>query len=146
VVGVRLVVERRDLAVACRPVQADRLVQGAVGFQPDGTGTMRRGPGLELGQQPSAQPQPADPGRDPHPLDLRRGAAVELERTAPDRLAVQRGQQEQSRGRGHLVLGGGDAPGWVETALEAARQLGDVGLDGPAGVRVPRVAHGDLDG
>jgi hypothetical protein len=55
VVGVGLVVERGDLTVARRPVQADRLTQGAVGFQLDRADALSRGLTLQLGQQPSAQ-------------------------------------------------------------------------------------------
>jgi hypothetical protein len=53
--GVGLVVERFDLAVACGPVQADRLAQGAVGFQLDRADAVRRGLRLQFGQEPPAQ-------------------------------------------------------------------------------------------
>jgi len=143
--GVGLVVERRDLAVASGPVQADRLAQGVVGFQLDRANPVRRGLRLQFGQQPPAQAQPADRRGDPHPLDMRGRVVVELEDSASDRLAVQGGKQEQARGRGHLVVAGGDAPGRVKALLEALRQLGLVGPDGVAGVRVPGIAHPDLD-
>jgi len=145
VVGVGLVVEPRHLAVAGRPVQAERLAQGTVGLQLDRADAMGRGLRLQFGQEPPAQAQPADRRGDPHPLDMSRRVLVELEHPAPDRLGVQGGEQEQTRGRGHLLVGGGDAPGRVEPFLEAVRQFGEVGLDRPAGVRVPGVTDADLD-
>lgn len=144
-VGVALVVERGDLPVACRPVQADRLGQGAVGFQPQRADAPARGRGLQFGQQPAPETQPADLGGDPHPLDVRGRVAAELEHPAPDRLAVRGGEQEQPSGRGHLVVGGGDAPGRVESVLETARQFGGIGPDRVTGVRVPGVTRADLD-
>ncbi|HUB20999.1 MAG TPA: hypothetical protein VMA97_01180 [Streptosporangiaceae bacterium] len=144
-VGVRLLVERGHLPVACRPVQADRLGQGVVGFQLDGADAVRRSVCLQLGQEPPAQAQPADRLGDPHPLDMGRRGVMELQDPASDRLAVQGGQQEQPRRRGHLLVGGGDAPGRVESLLEALRQLGEVGLHGATRLRAPRVAPADLD-
>src|SRR4029077_19592697 len=104
VVGVGLIVERRDLAVASRPVQADRFVQGVVGFQLDGADAVGRGLGLQFGQQPASQSQPADLVGDPHALEMSRRVRVELEHPAPDRLGVQGSEQEQSRGRRHLLV------------------------------------------
>jgi len=60
VVGVRLVVERGDLAIPGRPVQADSLVQRAVGFQPQDADPMGRRVRLQLGEEPPAEPEPAD--------------------------------------------------------------------------------------
>jgi hypothetical protein len=140
------VAERRDLAVAGHPVQADRLAEGAVGLQPQHADAVRGGAGLELGQEPAAQAKPADAGGDPHPLDLGGTAGAELQRAAAGRLAVQGRDQEQPRGRGHLVVGRGDAPGRVEAAVEAPGQLLDVGPQAAPGVRFPRVAHADDDG
>ena len=142
--GVGLVVEGRHLPVAGRPVQAECLAQGTMGFQLDRADAMGRGLGLKFGQEPPSQAEPAGRRGDPHPLDVSR-VLVELEHPAPDRLGVQGGEQEQPRGRGHLVVGGGDAPGRIEPFLEAVRQLGDVGMDCPAGVRVPGVTHADPD-
>ena len=143
--GVELVVERGDLLVARRPVQADRLGQDAVGFQPQRANAPGRGRGLQFGQQPAPEPQPADLGGDPHPLDVRGRVVAELEHPAPDRLTAEGGEQEQPGGRGHLVVGGGDAPGRVESVLEAARQFGGIGPDRLPGVRVPGVTRDDLD-
>jgi hypothetical protein len=84
-------------------------------------------------------------GRDPHPLDLGRPVAVELERAAPDGLAVPGGDQQQARGRGQLIVVGRDAPAGVETAVEAAGQFAEVGPQAGAGVRAPGVAPGDPD-
>src|SRR5260370_488654 len=80
VVSVGLVVERRHLAVAGRPVQGDRLGQDPVGLQPQHPDAVRRGAGLQLGQEPAAQADPAGRRVPPHPLELRRGARVELHR------------------------------------------------------------------
>src|SRR6266700_874854 len=146
VVRVGLAIERGRLAVACRPVQADRLGQGAVGLQPQHADAVRDGAGLQLGQQPAAQAQAADFRGDPHPLDLGGRAGVELQCAAAGRLAVQGRDQEQARGRGHLVVGGGDAPGRVEAAVEAPGQLLDVGPQAAPGLRVPWVTHADHDG
>ncbi|HEY6405912.1 MAG TPA: protein kinase, partial [Ktedonobacteraceae bacterium] len=67
VVRVGLVVEGRHLPVAGRPVQRDRLGQRPVGLQPQHPDPLCRGSGLELGQQPAAEAEAADRGRDPHP-------------------------------------------------------------------------------
>ena len=69
---------------------------------------------------------------------------MELERAAADRFAVQGRDQEQARGRGHLVVGGRDAPGRVEAAVEAPGQLLDVGPQAVPRVGVPRIAPADL--
>jgi len=71
---------------------------------------------------------------------------VELQRAAAGRLSVQRRDQEQPRGRGHLVVGRGDAPGRVEAVVEAPGQLVLVGPQAAPGVRVPRIAHAGHDG
>ena len=138
VVGVGLVVERAHLAVAGRPVQADRLGQGAVGFQPQHGHPVRGGAGLQFGEQPPAEAEPAHGRGDPHPLDLRGRAGVELEPAAADRLRVQGGDQEQSGGRGHLVVVGREAPGRVEAAVEPAGPLIEVGPQAGACGGVPR--------
>jgi hypothetical protein len=44
---------------------------------------------------------------------------VELDRTAPDGLGVEGGDQQETRGWCQLFLVGGDAPGRVEAAVEA---------------------------
>jgi hypothetical protein len=146
VVGVGLVVERRYLAVAGRPVQADRLGQGAVGLQPQDAHAVCGGAGLQFGQETATQTQAADRTTDPHPLDLGGRAWVKLECAAADRLRVQGRDQEQPRGRGHLIIGGRDAAGRVEAAVEAPGQLLDVGPQAIPRVRVPGVAHTHHDG
>ena len=70
---------------------------------------------------------------------------MKLERAAADRLRVQGGDQEQARGRGHLVVGGRDAPARVEAAVEAAGQFLDVGPQAVPCVGVPWITHADLD-
>jgi hypothetical protein len=145
VVRVGLVVERRHLAVAGRPVQADRLAEALIGLQSQHAHAVSGGAGLQFGQETTPQADPADPRGDPHPLDLGGRAGVKLERAAADRLRVQRRDQEQARGRDHLVVGGRDAPGRVEAAVEAAGQLLDVGPQAVPGVGVPRIALADLD-
>jgi hypothetical protein len=74
---------------------------------------------LQVVEEPPAEPQPTGRGRDPHPLDLGGGTAVELERAASDGLAVGGGNQEETRGRRQLVVVGGDAAAGVEAAGEA---------------------------
>jgi hypothetical protein len=120
VVGVGLVVERGHLAIARRPVQADGLDEGAVGFQPQGADPPGRRVRLQLGEEPTPETDPSRRGGDPHPFDFGRGAAVEFERAAADRLAVQGGDQQEARGRGQLAVVGGDAAVGVEAAVEAA--------------------------
>jgi hypothetical protein len=44
---------------------------------------------------------------------------VELDRTAPDGLGVEGGDQQETRGWCQLFLVGGDAPGGIEAAVEA---------------------------
>jgi hypothetical protein len=145
VVRVRLVVERRHLAVARRPVQGDGLGQSLVRLQPQHTHAVPGGLGLKLGQEPAAKAEPAHGGGDPHPLDLGRILTMELQCAAAGRLPAQRRDQEQALRRGHLVVGGGVAAGRVEAGVEPGRQLVFVGAQAAAGVRVRRVAHADLD-
>ena len=68
---------------------------------------------------------------------------MELQRPAPDGLAVQGGDQEQPGGRGQLVVIGGDAPRRVEAAIEAPGQLAEIGPQAEPGIRPPGVAPGD---
>ncbi len=144
-VRVRLVVERRHLAIAGRQVQADRLAQGPVGLQTQDAHPVRGGASLQLGQEPAPQAKSADGRGHPHPLDLGGRAGVKLERSAADRLRVQGRDQEQASGPGHLVVGGRDAPGRVEAAVEATRQFLDVRSQAVPRVGMPRIALADLD-
>ena len=91
-----------------------------------------------------AEPEAADRGGDPHPLDLGRRVVVELERAAPDRLAVQGGDQQEAGGQREFLVVGGDAAGDVESAVEPVRQLGEVGPQAEPGVRMPGIAGADL--
>ena len=70
---------------------------------------------------------------------------MQLQRPAPDRLAVQRGDQEQTGWQGQLVVGGGDAQSRVEPCLEPFRELGAVGGHARAGEGVAWVEHLDAD-
>jgi hypothetical protein len=141
--GVRLVVERCYLAVPGRAVQADRLVQGAVGLQPYRAGAAVAGTVLQLGKQPAAEAEPADRGRHPHPLDLRGLVAVELQRAAADRLAAQGGDQEQPGRRAQLLVIRRDAQRRVEPVVEAARQFAEVGAHAAPRLGLPRAALRD---
>src|SRR3954454_3522167 len=74
VVGERLRVERRHIAVAGRAVEADRLGEVAVGLQPGDGGAAAGGFGLQLAEQPAAEAEAARGRGDPHALDVRRAA------------------------------------------------------------------------
>jgi len=144
VLGVGLVVERRDLAVTRGAVQGDGLGQRPVGFELDGEHLAGRRSLFKLGQQTAAETQAADGRGDPHPLDVGGRAGRELDATAADGLVVQRGHQEQARGRGQLLLAH-RAAGRVEAAVKAAGYLTEVGLQAESGVRMARIPLGHLD-
>src|SRR3982074_2110803 len=98
-VCVGFVVERRDLDEAGGPVEADRFDEGLVGLEPDSPGATLGGELLELAQEAAAAAGAAGGLDNPHPLDIRGLAAVELESPAADRLRSQRCHEEQA-GRG----------------------------------------------
>ena len=129
VVGVRLVIERCNLAVSRRSVQVDRLGQGSVGLE---TGTCRAsasGARFELAQEPPPEAESASRRGDPHALDLSGIAAVELESAATDRLIPQPGDQDQSSGFAEFVSIGRDAALRVESSLEPLVELREVRLE-----------------
>src|ERR1041384_2249502 len=82
VVGVRLVVERGDLAIAGRAIHRDRLDERAVGLEPDHARAVLAGARLELGEQAATDAEAARRRGHPHALDLGGRAAMELERAA----------------------------------------------------------------
>src|SRR5215813_4245400 len=98
VVCVWLVVERRNLAIACRAVESDRLGQAVIRFKPKHAGAAVACESLEFGQESSSKTQAASRWRDPHPFELCGAAAVELQRAAADGRAVQRRNGEQPGG------------------------------------------------
>src|SRR2546422_11063880 len=104
---VRLVIEGPHLAVSAAPVEGLRLGQGLVGLEPEQRYAPFPRQGLELLQDTFSNPQAAGRRGAPHALDLPVGGMA-LERTASDRLAMQRGQDEKAlrglelrRRRGH---------------------------------------------
>src|SRR5512140_248212 len=116
-VGVGLVVEGRDLAVAARTVEGDGLAQGAVRLESDDSGTPVPRQLLELPQDPTTEPEAASLRLHPHPLQLGRGTVVELEGAAADRPRIDAGDEQRTRRRRQLVGVGGDAERGIEAGL-----------------------------
>src|SRR3954466_3948559 len=82
VVGERLRVERRHLAVAGRAVEPDRLYQVAVRLEARDGGAAAGALRLQRCEQPAAEAQAARRGGDPHALDVRRAAGAVLDGAA----------------------------------------------------------------
>ena len=81
----------------------------------------------------------------PHPLELGRLVAVELQRAAPDRLVVQPGQQQQA---GRLDEIGGvrrEAGARIEAVAEARVELSEIGPQAEPGGAARRIGDPDLD-
>src|SRR4051794_5210290 len=135
VMGVGLVVEGLDLDVACRAIEAARFLQGSVGLQAQEADAAPARALLDLAEDTPADAEAAGAGRHPHALDLGRLAAVELQRSAADRLAAQAGDQQQPGGLGELVDVSRDALLGIEAGVEADVELRGVGLDAEAGSR-----------
>ena len=89
-----------------------------VGLQPHDAAAVGPGAALELGQQAAADPQSPRRLGDPHPLDVGRCVAVELETSAPDWLPAQQCDEEQACGRPHRVDTRGAAQRRIETRVE----------------------------
>ncbi|MGA2830545.1 MAG: hypothetical protein ABSF03_31035 [Streptosporangiaceae bacterium] len=100
--------------------------------------------GLQFGEKAAAESKAANGGRHPHPLDVGGRAGAEPDPAAADRLPVQAGDQEETGRRGHLVVTD-QAPGRVETAVEAPADLTEVGLQAKTGIGVTGIPLGDLD-
>src|SRR4051812_16462260 len=71
VVCVGLVVERLDLAIALGAIERDRLRQRPVRLELHGPRAVLPCEILELAQQPSSEPDPAELARDPHAFEVR---------------------------------------------------------------------------
>src|SRR5512132_1083954 len=123
VVGVWLVVEGLDLLVARRAIERDRLGQVAVRLEAECADAILTREALQLREQPAAESQAARSGRDPHSLQLRGHAPVELERAAADRLSVECRDHEEPGRRSQLLRRRGDADGVVEAVVEASAEL-----------------------
>ena len=76
-------------SIAGRAVQADRFRERVVGLQPDRVAATGGRPLLQLREQAATDAEAAGVRGDPHPLELGRLGAVELERSRADRLTVQ---------------------------------------------------------
>ena len=92
-----------------------------MGVEADGLGPGGHRPGLELAEQPPAEPEPSYRVGDPDPFDLRPAlGAVVLDRAAADRLTAKIGDEELAAGRSQLVWLGGDSRSGVEPFWEPA--------------------------
>src|SRR5262245_52687809 len=134
VVGVRLVVERRDLLVSGRPVEADRLDERLVRLEPDDPAPGGLGMTFELGEEAPADAQATGRRGDPHPLELGRVGPVELERATPDGLTAESGDEEDAGRRPELGELGGKAARRVEPGGEPRVELTEVGTEAELGV------------
>jgi hypothetical protein len=103
VVGIRLVVERRDFLLPALAVQMDGLIQRVVRFQVQDSGTHLPGVALQFLQQTPAQSETTGALRDPHALDLRGRMLVQLQRATANRLLAQTGDQQQAIRRREFV-------------------------------------------
>ena len=101
--------------------------------------------GLELAQQPAADPEPARGLGDPHALDLGPSGAAEPQAPTADRAPVQGGEQHDTGRSPDLLLGDGGAPRGIEAGPEPAVQLGEVGVPARLRPRVGGIHRGDLD-
>src|SRR6266566_2358166 len=68
-----------------------------------------------------------------------------LQRTAPDRLAVQRGHDEKTLGRREVRGGKRNAERGIEAGLEARGELLEVAPETGPGAPAPRILHVDAD-
>ena len=90
-------------------------------------------------------PSPRVAGGDPHALQLRRSASVELQGSAAHRLTAQRGDEEQAHRQAHLDWVGRQAASGIESGLETAVELGEVAAQAQPGDVVVGVDDDDLD-
>jgi len=138
VVGVRLIVEPAHLAIAADAIEVNRLLEGAVGLEPDHPRPTFPGCALERHQEPSPDPEPADFRRHPHALELGGCASVELDGAASHRTAAQARDQQGAMRRDELVRVGWDAERRVEALIESPVELLEVLVDAPARVGCAR--------
>src|SRR4051794_35995549 len=126
VMRVRFVVERLDLDIPGGSIEADRLDEIAVRLEVDRAHAVLDGERLQLGEQAPAEAEAARRLCDPHPLELGRLVAVELEGATAERLRTERRNEEESGGRAELIGCRGHADGVVEAALEPLGEHGVV--------------------
>jgi hypothetical protein len=100
---------------------------------------------LELGQQAPADPESPRRLGDPHPLDVGRCVAVELETSTTHWLPAQGCDEEQPGRRPHRVDPRGATQRRVESGVEPAIDLGEVGVQAPLGRGLRRVHGLDVD-
>ena len=144
-IGEVLVVERIDLDVTRRSVQADRLDERPVGLETDNIDASALGVLLELGEQTPAHTETAHRIGDPHPLDLCGPAAVALQGSAPDGLISEPGNEQETRRLGQLRHIGGDRARRIEPVLESIMELREIGPDAELGGSARRVLDVDAD-
>src|SRR6267143_580318 len=100
---------------------------------------------LELVQDPAANSKAARSIGNPHALELCGLFSVKLERPAAYGFLVERGYEEQTGGRPHILLVGWNALGGIETLFESAVELAEIGAHAELGVGVARIDWADLD-
>src|SRR5713101_827172 len=98
---VGLVIEGANFPVSTAPVEGLSLGQRLVGLEPEQRNTPLERQRFEPLEDPLPDPQAACRRRDPHPLDLAE-VSVALEGAAPDRFAMQRGEEKAAVRRRQL--------------------------------------------
>lgn len=131
--GVGLVVERVDVDVSGRAVEAGGFPQGLVGLEPYEANSSAAGMPFKLMEDASPDAEAPSRGSDPHALDLGRFSTVELQGPAADGL-VSESSDQQKAGRFDELFGvGGDASARIEPAVEARLEFAEVRLDAEPG-------------
>src|SRR5207302_8274844 len=100
---------------------------------------------FQVDQDPGPKAETTGRGRDPHPLDLA-VARVALQGAAPDRLSVQRGQDEVAARRRELLRRRRYAERGVVAGFEPGRELLEVALETILRRRTVGLRHRDEDG
>src|SRR5688572_624057 len=116
--GIGLVVEGADFAISTALVEGLGLGKRLVRFETEKWKALFPRELLETMQDALPNAEAARRRPDPHALDLAIGRMA-LQGPAPNRLAVQRGQDEEAVRRRELLGGGRYAHGGIVACLEA---------------------------
>src|SRR6266851_3759526 len=125
---VGLVIEAANFPVSAAPVEGLSLGQRLVGLEPEQRDTPLERQRFEPLEDALPDPQASCRRRDPHPLDLTE-VPVALEGAAPDRLALQRGEEKAAVRRRQLFRRRGYPAARIETCLEPCGQLIEIALE-----------------